>query len=227
MELGHALQIIDETIKNKEYKEIINNYISKLTQSECVTFNPGDGIKISSFDMKEYASIRIQGPEFVIITFNYHNEHEKLHHQIIFELCNNAIKIDETVAEATKGLTRNEQYVDNKMLYYLSYEYNQSENTYIQKEMVFNDENLSFSSEKKMDNNELIEEYYSVNKVESPYVYNTEEDDTSYSAEFICDITKKQYDKVTTYIVDKITKELEGNPKTSKLSKLKSLILRK
>jgi len=205
MDLQTAIEIIDNIIKNKEYNEIIHKYINKLLNTSCIISEQNGELIISNTKFDEYLSILIVGPETIIIDFNYCNKEEDYNYHLTYTNIENEIEIYSQDKTKDKTISAKEKYKDNKLEYYISYDEQEESETI--KEMFINDENICFTSIEELENDKLINEQYHVNKVKSPYVFDTLENETPFEIEIISEITIKQYVKATKHELKKDRKK--------------------
>lgn len=214
MEIQTAIEIINNIIKNKKYNEIIHEYINTLLQSNCIISEQNGEIIISNTNFDEYVSIQINGPEVIMIDFQYCSKKDNYKYHLTFTNIEEEIEVLSLEEDKNKVTSVQERYKDNNLKYFVSYE-TQGEKEII-KEMFINDKNICFTSIEELENDKTINEENYVNKVNSPYVFNTLENDTEFEIEIISDITIKQYIKATKYELKKERKKAKERTRKNK-----------
>lgn len=212
MELEQVIEAIDKIITNKDYNEILHNYMDDIIKDEYI-FSEEDGeIIVSKIGFNEYFSVLIQGPDYVELDFLYHNKDENYKHVLVFRSVENEIHITSEVREGNNLSYKSEEYKYNQLKYSITKDYDCEKKKETIKEIIFNNKNMNFTGIKVNEEGKPEFKLYTVNEVRSPYVFNTSEDFTLYEAKIICEISEKQYIRARKAAIKDVT-GVQNKPK--------------
>lgn len=221
MLLETITEIIEKVLSNENYKNTIYDYIKSLIKNEYLLLEEPMGLTISNYEMSEYLTLKVYGPSEIVIEMIYCDKKERFTHNLnIYIDQENNIYVKETKNNDSALFLKEEEYQNNKLFYCCELKDEKEKNTSEIKEIVFNEENIVYTSIKKLKNSKIITEDYSVGKVATAYTFEKEDNNPEYTGKIITPITKKQYIKATAYVLNQKDQEEKEN----KIKKLINII---
>ena len=217
MLLKTITEIIENVLKNEDYKNTIYDYIKLLTNDEYLVLEEEMGITLTNFEMSEYLKVKIYGPEQVHIEMIYCDKKEKFTHKLDINIDQeNNIYVSEIKNGLKDLILKEEEYKNNELFYWCEITQQLEENNVNLKEIVFNEENIAYACTKNINNNKIVSEEYNVGEISSAYTFTKEGNKEDYNGKIITPISRKQYLKATEYVLQSNTKKEEKKTKLKK-----------